>query len=97
MPPDVRSPERLYTSILHRLLASTGVKADVFLQCLTNLLLGEFSLGFRASTCRAEYPCADGATPLPGICRWRHILRPANLMDVAQEAIEAVKLLLARV
>ena len=34
------------------------------------------------------YPCADGATPLPGICGWRHILRPANFVDVAQEAIE---------
>ena len=35
------------------------------------------------------YPCADGATPLPGICGWRHILCPANFVDVAQEAIEA--------
>ena len=34
------------------------------------------------------YPCADGATPLPGICGWRHILRTANFVDVAQEAIE---------
>ena len=34
------------------------------------------------------YPCADGATPLPGICGWRHILRTANFIDVAQEAIE---------
>ena len=34
------------------------------------------------------YPCADGATPLPVICGWRHILRPANFVDVAQEAIE---------
>ena len=34
------------------------------------------------------YPCADGATPLPGICGWRHIPRPANFVDVAQEAIE---------
>ena len=34
------------------------------------------------------YPCADGATPLPGICGWRHNLCPANFVDVAQEAIE---------
>ena len=34
------------------------------------------------------YPCADGATPLPGICGRRHILRPANFVDVAQVAIE---------
>ena len=34
------------------------------------------------------YPCADGATPLAGICGWRQILRPANFIDVAQEAIE---------
>ena len=37
---------------------------------------------------RAAYPCADGATPLPGICGWRHILHTANFVDVAQEAIE---------
>ena len=34
------------------------------------------------------YPCTDGATPLPGICGWRQILRPANFVDVVQEAIE---------
>ena len=34
------------------------------------------------------YPCADGATPLPGICGWRQILCPANFVDVVQEAIE---------
>ena len=34
------------------------------------------------------YPCADGATPLPGI-GWRQILRPANFVHVASEAIEA--------
>ena len=48
-------------------------------------------MGFRVwGVClrRAEYPCADGATPLPGICGWRHILRTANFVDVAQEAIE---------
>ena len=38
-----RSPEGLYTSLLQRLLPflpCTGVKADVFLQCLTTLVLG---------------------------------------------------------
>ena len=27
--------------------------------------------------------------PISGICGWRHILRPANFVDVAREAIEA--------
>ena len=31
------------------------------------------------------YPCADGATLLLG---WRHILRTANFIDVAQQPIE---------
>ena len=38
-----RSPEGLYTSILYRLLPlsyPTGEKADVFLQCLTTLVMG---------------------------------------------------------
>ena len=36
-----KSPERLYTSTLHRLLSpSMGVKADVYLQCLTTLVMG---------------------------------------------------------
>ena len=36
-----RSSEGLYTSILHRLLpSSTGVMADVYLQCLTTLVMG---------------------------------------------------------
>ena len=31
--------------------------------------------------CRAEYLCADGATPPLGICGWRHVLRLTNLVD----------------
>ena len=38
-----RSPEGLYTSVLHsssHCLTQEGVKADVFLQCLTTLVMG---------------------------------------------------------
>ena len=37
---------------------------------------------------RAERPCADGATPLPGICGWRRVLLPANLVEKFQKSIE---------
>ena len=50
-------------------------------------------MGFRFEVwgvylCKAWYPCADGTTLLPGIFSWRHVLRPANLVDSFQDSIE---------
>ena len=46
-------------------------------------------LGFRVSACAGlNIHALIAPSPLPGICGWRHVLRPANLTDIVQESIE---------
>ena len=47
-------------------------------------------VGYRVSVLGAstEYPCANGATPLAGICGWRHVLPPANLVDLPKKPLK---------
>ena len=56
-----------------------------------DLGLRVYGLRFRASACAGlniHAPVAPPATPLPGICGRRHVLRPVNVVDIVQESIE---------